>query len=174
MERGPVALFGAIVAVGLGPAMWLGAQFGNAIETPAPPPAVRSEQHPNQQLQDRGGSAGSAPENPTVVLDTKPRANVKPLGKPSASPTSQTPSDDPSTEPSASPSPTPTADPTTPSTDPTDATDPPGGGNGGGTLPPSPPSGSGSGDGGSGSGGSGSGGSGSGGSGNGDYSSFIA
>src|SRR3954468_14274200 len=35
MERGPVALFGAIVAVGLGPALGVGAQIG---QVPVAPP----------------------------------------------------------------------------------------------------------------------------------------
>jgi len=40
VDRGPVALFGAIVAVGLGPALWLGAQFGTATAVPARPATV--------------------------------------------------------------------------------------------------------------------------------------
>jgi hypothetical protein len=46
MERGPVALFGTIVALGLGPAMWLGAQFGATDITPVRPPAITVDQVP--------------------------------------------------------------------------------------------------------------------------------
>jgi len=144
MERGPLALFGAIVAVGLGPAMWLGAQFGNSTDLPNRPPAVSSEQNLHQ---DNGGAAGSAPQDPTAVLDPKPRANIKPLGntpiRPSASssgkpPGHQRPSATPST---GSPSPSP-SDSSTPPADPSGpGSPPPSGGGGGGTTPPSPPTG---------------------------------
>jgi hypothetical protein len=145
MERGPMALFGAIVAVGLGPAMWLGAQFGNAIETPNAPPAVTSEHGATQHNQDKGGAAGSAPEDPTVVVQTRPRADIKPLPDPSSSTkpsahrssTPPTASDDPSTaSPSAEPSNTssqPTESTSTPTDDPTD------GSGDGSPGPPSPP-----------------------------------
>lgn len=141
MERGPIALFGAIIAVGLGPAMWLGAQFGNVPDAPVRPPAVRSEQ---QLEQDKGGSAGSAPEDPTVVIKTRPRADIKPLGNtptahPSASSTGKTPG---KTKGSTSPSPTPSDDPTTTPTESTGTTDPPPEGGGDGSAPPpSPPAG---------------------------------
>jgi hypothetical protein len=142
MERGPMALFGAIVAVGLGPAMWLGAQFGAMGTVPSRPPAVSSELQPNQSpTQQYGGEAGSAPEDPSVVLDTKPRANYRPLHStpsPSRSATSPAESPDPDdspTEPTeATTSPSPSAEPSTPPTESTsDPTDPP-------TVPPSPPS----------------------------------
>jgi hypothetical protein len=146
MERGPMALFGAIIAVGLGPAMWLGAQFGNVTDVPSAPPAVRSEQHAGQS-QDKGGAAGSAPEDPTVVLETRPRADIKPLddsprSHPSASSTSEAPGDGtPSADPSASASSPATGDDDT-STPPAESTDPPpgdGGGDDGGPVQPSPP-----------------------------------
>jgi hypothetical protein len=142
MERGPMALFGAIIAVGLGPAMWLGAQFGNANDLPTSPPAVRSEHNPAQN-QDKGGAAGSAPEGPTVVVEPTPRANIKPLDDTPAARTSsrstrKAPAK-PSTGPSASsPTPSPSDDATTPPTESTDPADPP---PGGGTVPPSPPAG---------------------------------
>jgi hypothetical protein len=147
MERGPMALFGAIVAVGLGPAMWLGAQFGSMGATPTKPPAVTSEHNGvPTQTQDAGQGAGAAPEDPSIVLNTGPKANNKPLRRnpsastspsPSARPKSQKPSPDPSssTKPSGKPS--------TPPTEST--TDPSGGGQGGnpgpggGGAPPSPP-----------------------------------
>jgi len=144
MERGPMALFGAIVAVGLGPAMWLGAQFGNATYVPTSPPAVSSEHKP-QQNQDKGGAAGSAPQDPTVILNTDPQADIRPLNQetpralPSASHTKS--HGQPSAEPSAtSATPAPTDDPGTPPTKSTDPADPPSGGGGdGGPIDPSPP-----------------------------------
>jgi hypothetical protein len=151
MERGPMALFGAIIAVGLGPAMWLGAQFGNVSDVPSAPPAVRSEHRPDH-AQDKGGAAGSAPEDPTAVLDTDPRADIKPLNDParpqrSASNTTTSPGKDkPSAEPSESSSAPATGDDSSPppseSTDPADPPSGDGGGSGGGDdgpVQPSPP-----------------------------------
>jgi len=146
MERGPMALFGAIIAVGLGPAMWLGAQFGNSTDVPTSPPAVRSELNPDQN-QNNGGAAGSAPEDPSVIVEPTPRANIKPLddartARPSSSP-SRKPPGKPSAGPSASSStPSPSDDTTTPPAEPTDPADPPPGGGtggGGGPVQPSPP-----------------------------------
>ena len=142
MERGPMALFGAIVAVGLGPAMWLGAQFGAMGAAPSRPPAVSSEQQPNQApTQQKGGEAGSAPGDPSVRLDTKSRANYRPLNStPSPSPSASSPAespdpDDSTTEPTeGTTSPSPSSEPSTPPTESTsDPTDQP-------TVPPSPPS----------------------------------
>ena len=141
MERGPMALFGAIVAVGLGPAMWLGAQFGATSATPSRPPAVSSELQPNQApTEQKGGGAGSAPEDPSLVVKTRPQANDRPLHSaspsPSASATADRPKkDDPTTEPTkttASPSPStePSTPPTEESTEPTESP----------TVAPSPPS----------------------------------
>jgi hypothetical protein len=141
MERGPMALFGAIVAVGLGPAMWLGAQFGAMAATPSRPPAVSSELQPNQApTQQKGGAAGSAPEDPSVVLHTKPGANYRPPhSTPSPSPSASSTPDRPdpgdsTTDPTeATSSPSPTGEPSTPPTESTsEPTDPP-------TVPPSPP-----------------------------------
>ena len=143
MQRGPMALFGAIVAVGLGPAMWLGAQFGAIGATPSRPPAVSSELQPNAGAsQQKGGEAGSAPEDPSVVLQTRPKANYRPLDSTpspsrSASATTGTPDpdDDSTTEPTkATTSPSPSEKPSSPPTESTsDPTDTP-------TEPPSPPS----------------------------------
>jgi hypothetical protein len=145
MERGPMALFGAIVAVGLGPAMWLGAQFGAMGATPARPPAVSSEQQANgtAPTQQKGGEAGSAPQDPAVVLETKPRANHRAVDltrspSPSASSSATDrpdPGDSTTTEPTkATTSPSPSAEPSTPPTESTsEPTDSP-------TVPPSPPS----------------------------------
>jgi hypothetical protein len=145
MERGPLALFGAIIAVGLGPAMWLGAQFGNVTDAPSSPPAIRSEHNPPQN-QDKGGAAGSAPEDPTVVLNTNPRANIKPLddtpqSHPSATATSEAEGGHDTDPPPGQATPTPSDDTTIPPTESTDPADPPAGngGGGGGPVEPSPP-----------------------------------
>ena len=133
MERGPMALFGAIVAVGLGPAMWLGAQFGAMGTVPSRPPAVSSELQPNSTAtQQKGGEAGSAPQDPSVVLHTKPKAHYRPLDptpsrSPSASTKTHTPDpDDPTTEPSPSSSPSekPSPSPTESTSSPTDSPTP--------------------------------------------------
>jgi hypothetical protein len=141
MERGPLALFGAIVAVGLGPAMWLGAQFGHVTGTPSNPPAVTV-----QQDQGRGGVGAAAPDQPDVIK-TKPKSNVEPLisATPKPHKSSATPSASASASPSESTpsgSPTPSTEKSTPPTDST--TDPPSGGSGGSGggdqgPPPSPP-----------------------------------
>jgi hypothetical protein len=144
MERGPVALFGAIVAVGLGPAMWLGAQFGTVALTPNSPPAATSGQDPSQSHDtSKGGGAGSAPEDPSVVLETRPRANYRPLHQtPSASPSATrattTPTPDQTTS-DATTTPTPSAEPSSaPTESTTQPTDPPTGSTGD-APPPSPP-----------------------------------
>ena len=125
MERGPVALFGAIVAVGLGPALWLGAQFGSATVLPERPPAVVEA---NQDKKAPGG-AGAAPEEPALV-EPKPKSQYVPL--------SATPSARPSA--SAEPKPGRTADPDTDPTA-TEPTDPPTGDPGGeDPTDPEPPS----------------------------------
>jgi hypothetical protein len=131
MERGPMALFGAIVAIGLGPAMWLGAQFGQATLSPERPPAVTSVR--NEVEAPRGGSgAGDAPTEAEAIR-TEPKSNTEPLnrtknarpaGSKSASP-SPSPSDGPSTPPSDPP----TQDPPDPgeseTTPPTESSTPP-------------------------------------------------
>jgi hypothetical protein len=137
MDRGPMALFAALVAVGLGPAMWLGAQFGSAVETPSRPPVVTSEQN-----LENGGGAGSAPEDPGD--GTKPRGSTKPRVPSSADPSAsatETPDPDesiggPPATTTASPS-KPTPPPAEPTTEPDD---PPGGGNDPGPPPSPPPS----------------------------------
>lgn len=134
MERGPMALFGAIIAVGLGPALWLGAQFGDGAGAATKPPAVTSEVQANQ---DQGGVAGAAPEDPPAIVDTKPRGELEPVSgtaraTPSASPSATKPASgsgdstvkptDPATEPTTPDEPTtPTTEPTTePATPPAD------------------------------------------------------
>ena len=153
MERGPMALFGAIVAVGLGPAMWLGAQLGAIAASPHQAPAVSSEQQPNEAPGQQGdATAGLAPEDPSMVLETKPRAthhSLRPVASRSASASSATDEPRPdasTTAPTAAPSsPSPSAQPSTPPTEvTTEPTDPPieddsGGTGAGGSVPPSPP-----------------------------------
>ena len=138
MERGPVALFSAIVAVGLGPALWLGVQFGGVEVEPNRPPAV-SEIDPGGQEYLGGRGAGSDATTDTgAVVKTAPRANTRSITRsPSPSPSnSPTPTDPgPSSSPSetADPSDDPTATPTDPAPDPTEPpdVDP--------TIPPDPP-----------------------------------
>jgi hypothetical protein len=122
VERGPMALFGAIIAVGLGPAMWLGAQFGVDPE-PTRPPAIIVD-----RVQAPGGAgAGQTPENTARILDTNadtdpgPRTVKKPTGvrKQGVAPTTTRPAPRPS---SAEPTGSPGADPTAP----TEATTTPG------------------------------------------------
>jgi hypothetical protein len=77
MERGPLALFGAIVAVGLGPALWLGAQFGSVDLTPKAPAAVTVVQNPEVEP----GGVGAADADPVVELDT-PTPKLTPTARP--------------------------------------------------------------------------------------------
>jgi hypothetical protein len=118
-----MALFGAIVAIGIGPALWLGAQFGNLDVAPVRPPTVVSE-----QKVDKGG-AGAAAEEPTAE-PTKRTRYVPLSGTPSARPSSSatTGADDPAeqetSEPPVSAEPTETDDPVTPPVDTTDPADP--------------------------------------------------
>ena len=124
MERGPVALFGAIVAIGIGPALWLGAQFGNLDAAPNRPPTVVSEQNAVKAP----GGAGAAP---TSARPSRPSARVRaalrhaeraPVDQ-RPPPTSRTPGAERAP---ASAEPTETEDPTTPPTESTtDPADPP-------------------------------------------------
>ena len=112
MERGPMALFGAIVAIGLGPAMWLGVQFGEVTLSPDRPPAVTPVQN---EVAPRGGSgAGDAPAD-AEAIDTEPKSQTRPLspvtnGRPI---TTKSPSSSPSASDESS---TPPTDPTSPGT----------------------------------------------------------
>ncbi|MEU7906709.1 hypothetical protein [Actinoplanes sp. NPDC049118] len=145
MDRGPMALFGAIVAVGLGPAMWLGAQFGQVTQTPDRPPAVTTVQ---QNSTPRGGTgAGDAPTD-TEVIDNEPGAGNQSTGstrtaRPEATKATPSPSEsDGSPTPPVESSPTPSnttgagggtpTEPTTPPDDPPTEDEP--------DVPPSPPS----------------------------------
>jgi hypothetical protein len=109
-----VALFGAIVAIGIGPALWLGAQFGNLDVTPNRPPTVVSE-----QKVDKAPGAGAAAEEPEAD-QTKPTRYVPLSGTPSARPSSSASADadDPDVpapnKPSLPAEPVESDDPTTP------------------------------------------------------------
>ena len=118
MERGPMALFGAIVAVGLGPALWLGAQFGNVSVPPSAPPAVVGEQRVVTGAPGKG--AGAPPVEP--VAEPTRRSGYQPLSStPSARPSrsAEPPADQPAEEPTTPPAeetsdPAPSDAPTTP------------------------------------------------------------
>ena len=59
MERGPASLFGAIIAVGVGPALWLGVQLG-ADDAPAgKPPAIIRQPVPAAETGQEPGGSGS-------------------------------------------------------------------------------------------------------------------
>ena len=153
MERGPLALFGAIVAVGVGPALWMGVQLGGGQVTPANPPAV-SEQRPADSKELLGGTGAGAPDESGgggSLIDSEPQGNVLPLSKsPSAKPSPSAggePEDAPSDPaPTVSPEPSrsanrPSVPPTESTTQPTGPADPPAGGDESGepTDPPQPP-----------------------------------
>lgn len=150
MERGPMALFGAIIAIGLGPAMWLGAQFGSAASSPGTSPTVIV-----QQDAAKGGVGGAAPNDPGTVK-TDPKSNDEPLTAvpPKAHEVKTSPSPSTSPTPTASPSTSPTPgddDSSTPTTGTTTSSAPPsdddgdgdggsgGGGDGHSQVPPAPP-----------------------------------
>ncbi|WP_306215452.1 hypothetical protein [Actinoplanes sp. RD1] len=127
MERGPLALFGALVAVGLGPAMWLGAQFGESTVTPERPPAVTVKQ--NEVLSPQGGTGAGddVPADPLPVLGTTTAPDPVPQrARPERSrPAATSPAPGPSTSettaaptsPSSSPAPEETEEPSFPPTE---------------------------------------------------------
>jgi hypothetical protein len=138
MDRGPVALFAAIVAVGLGPAMWLGAQFGNLEVAPSSPPAAVQEQSTGTQGMLGGTGAGDNATGDDSVIRTKPRADVRPLTRTSSPRRSASPSASASA--SSSPSASPSAHPSDsgPSTPPAESSGPPTGEPSGGGTSGSP------------------------------------
>jgi hypothetical protein len=112
-----MALFGAIIAIGLGPAMWLGAQFGEARLSSDRPPAVTTVQ--NVEAPRGGSGAGDAPTGAEAIR-TEPKSNTEPLYRTKNSRPKGTKSASPSPSPSDKPS-TPPASPSTPtSPDPSD------------------------------------------------------
>lgn len=116
-----MALFGAIVVVGLGPALWLGVQFAQAGQLPVGPPPIIAE--------NRGGTVSSPAASPDATpVDTARREpRIVPAGprtrghggaadfltpRPSTSRSSSpTPSVSPSTDPVTEVSASPTASP---------------------------------------------------------------
>ena len=127
MDRGPAALFGAIVAVGLGPAMWLGVRLGAVDAVPVRPPVVGEHTAGPEQLVG-GSGAGDSPLDGDETVKATPRATVLRLTT-SPSPRAHTTKASPTqitTSPTASPSPSGTGGPTTPPT----------GSTGGPTTPP--------------------------------------
>ncbi|MFD1368908.1 hypothetical protein [Actinoplanes sichuanensis] len=134
MERGPLALFGAILAVGLGPALWLGAQLGAVNLAPGQRPAPVDEQFPGADMDFGGAGAGEMPDDEPLstytytpltsttspsVAERSPeagRVSVRPV-PPSPPPRSPSPSVSPSSsaKPSGSPS---TSDSSSPSVQP--------------------------------------------------------
>lgn len=107
MDRGPLALFGAIVAVGLGPALWLGVQLGGVRdESPARPPVVNEQGATEKSGQNLVGGTGAGEQTGGATTVTETRAGVRPL---TTSPTAEP-------SPSASSEPEPSASTTTPAT----------------------------------------------------------
>jgi len=142
MDRGPAALFGAIVAVGLGPAMWLGVRLGAVDFAPVRPPVVGEHTAGPEQLVG-GSGAGDSPVGADETVKATPRATVlrmttapSPRAHRTASPTPTRST----TSPTASASPSGTGGPTTPPTEPTDGpTTPPTDPTTPTAVPPSPP-----------------------------------
>ncbi|WP_433301624.1 hypothetical protein ACQP2F_06625 [Actinoplanes sp. CA-030573] len=134
MDRGPAALFGAIVAVGLGPAMWLGVQLGAVEVAPVRPPAVVGEHTsgPETLLGGEGAGDSEIGDEPTIkathrvkVLPLRASTSPTPSATPATSAAPTTTSASASASASASPSAT-TGGPTTPATPPTESTTQPG------------------------------------------------
>ena len=141
MERGPVALFGAIVAVGLGPALWLGAQFGRFDAPPPRAPVTVGQQHSDAAQLVGGSGAGDSEtgDDNDEPIRTTPRAHIIPLtASPSASPSAS--STDPSASASAPDDPSGSGPSDEPSASPSQSTAPSDGGSGNDTPPPTPPS----------------------------------
>jgi hypothetical protein len=147
MDRGPMALFGAIVAIGLGPAMWLGAQFGQVTLSPERPPAVTSVQ--NVEAPRGGSGAGDAPTDAEAIR-TEPKSNNEPLTRtrntqpattrsPSPSPSESDETSQPPSDPTSPSSPDPGDDETDPPTESTTPPDEPPPGDDDPDVPPQPP-----------------------------------
>ncbi|MFC7532595.1 hypothetical protein [Actinoplanes sp. GCM10030250] len=160
MERGPLALFGAIIAIGVGPALWLGAQLGAVDLAPNERPSTVGEQFPDNDTGtvDFGGAGAGEPpaEADPVTRYTVPpikvgqaRPEADPIADPSAdtSPSSSSspsssasgsPSASPSAEPSSSETSTPPTESTKPADDPEPSHSSPPGGTGAGEEEPAP------------------------------------
>lgn len=137
MERGPMALFGAIVAVGLGPALWLGAQLGTDDVPVRKPSTTIRQQLPAAETDQGGYGAGEESEETTdPAPDWILPSSAKPVVISSPSPSASTPatpsvpaspSAEVSTEPVESESPaTPSSEPSIePSTEKSETPEPP-------------------------------------------------
>ncbi|GGN67852.1 hypothetical protein GCM10010112_31650 [Actinoplanes lobatus] len=93
MERGPLALFGAIVSVGLGPALWLGAQLGAVNLAPSQRPAPVNEQFPGVDMDFGGAGAGDPAADPVSTYPFTPYApptSTAPVKRKQAAPASPT------------------------------------------------------------------------------------
>lgn len=126
MERGPMALFGGIVMVGLGPALWLGVQFAQAAQPTGVRPPIVAEYGTDAQSPTSTGSGSTsgerigsdpAPGNPVVRPAGPPGRggaggvqSIRETGTPSASP-SRSASASPSVSVSVSPKATSTGSP---------------------------------------------------------------
>ena len=116
MERGPLTLFGAILAVGLGPSLWLGAQLGSVNVAPNERPSTVGERFPESDVDFGGTGAGATTDqaDPIVQLPAPavssrtadPAAVVSPGRSVRASsvPPASAPTAAPSSSPSAVPS----------------------------------------------------------------------
>ncbi|MEV0895803.1 hypothetical protein [Actinoplanes sp. NPDC049802] len=122
MERGPLALFGAIVAVGLGPALWLGAQLGAVDLAPGQRPAPVNEQFPGVDMDFGGSGAGDpavdpmsthplTPHSPAAPAKRKTKAATRDPVRQAPSPSPVSPSASPSLSPSLAPSLSPSGPP---------------------------------------------------------------
>ncbi|MFI1989876.1 hypothetical protein [Actinoplanes sp. NPDC020271] len=127
MERGPTALFGAIVAVGLGPALWLGVQLSADDAPVRKPPATVRQQVPAAAETEQGGSGAGEESDETFGpvadwIEPAPVITVVTGSSPSAapSPSPSSPSASPSAQVSTTPSRSvePSAPPVPPSTEP--------------------------------------------------------
>ncbi|GIE87957.1 hypothetical protein [Actinoplanes regularis] len=117
MGRGPAWLFGAIVAVGLGPALWLGVQVGAADAPEGKPPVVIRQQVPAAETDQGGSGAGEESDTPgptagwllplstgTATVSAAPSVATSATSSPTPSPSSSpTPSAEPSEAPSEPP-----------------------------------------------------------------------
>ncbi len=121
MQRGPMALFGVIIALGLGPALWLGAQFGASGVAPVRPPAITVDQVPAPG----GVGAGAEPEEDiaTDIVETEIEVDADTPQQPVESTTTARPT--PTVERSATPTVAPPTSTPSPSAEPTATTSAP-------------------------------------------------
>lgn len=140
MDRGPLALFGAIVAVGLGPALWLGVQFGGVEQAPVRnQPAVIEQQPAGREVFGGTGAGGATSTQENHEVKTVPHRKAEPVTRtpsrkpsPSPSPSAEPETSEP-TSPGTSTDPQQPSDPVSHPSDPTTSDDP--------SVPPDPPTG---------------------------------